>query len=516
MEPNQVRDTVINRGICTSCNEPVPVSYRREEKNLYLVKHCKDCGETSALISSDADNWQAKRDVCGHDHEERSCTLRCTECQHPQPPTLVFLDVTNRCNMNCPICMANITSMGFKFDPPMDYFDRIFRHLAQFDPKPKIQLFGGEPTVRNDIIDIIKLAASYGLMARVVTNGLRLADEDFCRDLLATRTQVIFAFDGRDPETYRRIRKDERVLEKKLKALDMVRRYQRKRISLMVCVGKGVNDHKVGDLIEFCHERRDSIASAGLIPLVETWGPEQVDAENTTTADVERFLIDAVPGTEFLPGALLHKLSTLRETFNFGRITFSGSHPNCESLTVLISDGKRYQPLSYFMKVSADELARQGLELDAAMEKKFRRSLIARLFGNKGRRAIYVLSGLRLALRCFDMNRVIGDKRMSKAWQILKGLAQGKRLKMLLPRYTNCKGLFRIGVLPFEEPANIESCRLVDCPATFAYEHPVTQQIGLMPVCSWGMYKDAILRATSERYGTARDVREECVLSVPV
>jgi hypothetical protein len=41
----------------------------------------------------------------------------------------------------------------------------------------------------------------------------------------------------------------------------------------------------------------------------------------------------------------------------------------------------------------------------------------------------------------------------------------------------------------------------VDCPASFAYEHPESKEIRFMPVCAWSMYKDDILRSTAETYG---------------
>jgi uncharacterized radical SAM superfamily Fe-S cluster-containing enzyme len=85
----------------------------------------------------------------------------------------VFLDVTNRCNSNCPICINNTPSMGFLFEPPLEYFENVFQQLSRYDPKPVVQLFGGEPTVRRDLFEIIRLARSAGLRPRVVTNGLK-------------------------------------------------------------------------------------------------------------------------------------------------------------------------------------------------------------------------------------------------------------------------------------------------------------------------------------------------------
>ena len=62
--------------------------------------------------------------------------------------------------------------MGFDFNPPLAYFEKIFQALARLEPRPTVQLIGGEPTVRNDLLDIIRLGNRYGLRASVVTNGL--------------------------------------------------------------------------------------------------------------------------------------------------------------------------------------------------------------------------------------------------------------------------------------------------------------------------------------------------------
>ncbi|MCL5269617.1 MAG: radical SAM protein, partial [bacterium] len=279
-----------NLGICQNCSKPVPARHEVREGMVYLVKDCPRCGRTEALVSSDAACWQGKRELCGFDERKTeqtaSCGLGCMDCNHGKTPSLVFLDVTNRCNMNCPICLANVQAMGFRFDPPMAYFEKVFQTLSGMDPRPKIQLFGGEPTVRRDLIDIIKLARTYGLSARVVTNGLRMADEEYCKELLATGTQLMFAFDGRDPGIYRKIRKSARSLETKLKGLANVRKHRKSKITIMCCAGLGVNDDKMDDMIEFCHEGRDYIAALDLIPLVETWGPEAIEAGNTTIDDV--------------------------------------------------------------------------------------------------------------------------------------------------------------------------------------------------------------------------------------
>jgi hypothetical protein len=492
-----------NLGICEKCRSVVPARHEDRGGSVYYVKQCPTCGPTEVLVSSNAAQWRAKRTLCEYKGEARaSCSLHCTECIHGKPPTLVFVDVTNRCNMNCPICLANIPAMGFTFDPPMAYFDRMFKKLATFAPKPRVQLFGGEPTVRSDLIDIIHLAKSYGLSARVVTNGIRLAEEAYCRQLLATGAQLMFAFDGRHPDIYQKLRRTPKALELKLKALDNVRKYHQSKVTIMCCAGLGVNDKHLKDTIDFCHERRDYIAALDLIPLVETWGPEAVEAGDTTIDDVERMLREALPGTEFVPSGVFYKFPTFREYFDL-RVTFGGAHPNCESVTMLVSDGRCYHPVSKYLKKSLSDVAADAIALDHEMAERLSRSLLGKVFGRRGKQLVLGWQVLGLARRSINFSEVFGGHTSRRVIQILWGLLRGKKMKDLLRRYSRCQGILRVIVLPFEEPKNVESARLVECPAQFAYEHPVTREIGFMPVCAWSVYKNDLLRETAKRYGVA-------------
>ncbi len=481
----------------------MPARHEDRQGKIYLVKDCPACGSTEVLVASDASRWREKRESCNYDEATSdNCGLGCMSCNHGASPSLVFLDVTNRCNMNCPICLANVQSMGFRFDPPMAYFEKVFTALGKMEPRPKIQLFGGEPTVRRDLVDIINLAKSYGLSARVVTNGLKMADEAYCRELLGTGTQLMFSFDGRDPAIYNKTRKSPRALELKLKALENIRKHRKSKITVMCCAGLGVNDDKMDDMIALCHEYSDTIAALDLIPLVETWGPEAVDAGNTTIDDVEKMMERALPGVDFIAAGLLQRLVTFRDNFPVGRLTFGGAHPNCESVTVLVSDGEAYQPISRYLTSSLGEAAAAALKLDRSLGEKLKTSLIARLLGRRGRQLVMLPALIGLLRRTVNWGEVFGEGVGGKVMKVAWGLIRGEKLKTLLRRHTRCHNILRVIVLPFEEPANVESRRLVACPASFAYEHPLTRQIRLMPVCAWTIYKDQVLRATSQNYAT--------------
>lgn len=500
-----------NRGICAKCDKIAPAHHIERDGKVYLVKECPDCGRTEAQVSTEAARYSEKRCMVGYEGEaQKTCSLKCYDCNNHKSPTLVFLDITNRCNMNCPICLANIPAMGFRFDPPMEYFDKVFLALSRLEPKPKIELFGGEPTVRNDLVHIIELAKEkYGLSARVVTNGLRLADEEYCKKLLATGTELMFSFDGRSPKIYERTRKHPQAYEKKVKALENVGKHRKSKITIMCCVGEGVNDEYLADLVDFCHEERHYIAALDLMPLNATWGPEEVDAKNATIEDVERMMEKAVSGMEFFPASVLYHLDTLRSTFEIGRVTFGGAHPNCETVSVMISNGEKYYPVSKYLNCSLKDLMIELMALDKQMSERLERSPIAHMFGRKGRQFIYGNALFEFIKRNLNHREVFGDAATSRMLRIVWGLICGSRLKDLLRQNTRCHGILRVIVLPFEDKDCLEAARLVDCPAAFAYEHPVTKDIRLMPVCAWVAYKNNILRETARHYEVDHSVAAE-------
>jgi uncharacterized radical SAM superfamily Fe-S cluster-containing enzyme len=506
----------LNFGYCDTCKQPVPVTHTIREKNVYLTKECARCGTSETLLSTDAEMWQRKRRLTGYDQQPPGkgiCALNCTTCKHhPQQPMLIFLDVTNRCNMNCPICLANIPAMGFEFEPPLEYFDKIFRHVSALRPRPGIQLFGGEPTVRDDLIDIIRLARSCGLSMRVVTNGIRLADEHYCKELLAAGPQLMFAFDGRSEHIYATLRNSAEFYHQKMKALENVHKHRKKKITIMSVAARGINDGNIADLVAMCHEFRGTIAALDFIPLTITWAPGKVEnAQETSMEDVEKMVAAAIPGVEFVPATLLRRFATFLDYFNIGRITFGGAHPNCESVSVLISDGKRYLPLTHYVKRPMFDLVNELLLKDEMLGKKLdalKRNVLGSALTKLGlfnivARAIIILSLLKIARKDVKVQNALGGKPLRKSLIVALGLLRGKKFKHLLRQNTRMHGILRLMVLPFEDWRSLESARLEGCPAAFAYEDPETTEVKLMPVCAWPLLKNDILRRTSARYGIA-------------
>jgi len=493
-----------NYGVCHKCRQRVPLEHLIRDGKVYVRKNCPDCGPTEALVSSDAERWQRKRAICHYDPTAPlHCTLKCDSCGYDHKPRMVFLDVTNRCNMNCPICIANIPGMGFEFNTPLEYFDHILTELGTRDPKPLVQLFGGEPTVREDIFQIIEMARRNGLDARIVTNGLKLADEEYCKKICESKVHVLLAFDGDDPEIYSRLRKNPGAYRRKVKALENLAKYSRHKNTIMCCVARGINDQHMRGLIDFCHENRSSIKCLHYIPLTETWEEGEFETGHaTTTEDVEQIIDDAFPEgpVEFIPAGLTEHLRLPARFFGVLRLKFGGAHPNCESAAVLVSDGQQYRPLSNYLKMPLDRIAEELVCRCEKINPRLERLDPGRWFQRLRGRLIVLRAFAGLALKTIDFRRLLKGNRFVCALKILGGVLVGKRLKTQLRKHGNAHDVMLMVVLPFEEYHSVESARLQNCWAGFVYEDPVTDEVKTIPVCMWGMYKNDLQRQIAQKY----------------
>lgn len=512
-----------SRALCNECGDLVPATARDREGKVYLSKDCPTCGVTETLISSDAERYWQKHALDGT-HVYSGCGINCLECRRKQAPSFVFCDITNRCNLNCPICINNTPSMGFLFEPPLEYFERIFTELSCQDPRPPVQLFGGEPTVRQDMFEIIAAARSHRLPVRVVTNGIKLADEDYCKRLVDTRSTILLAYDGHKPDTYRELRGSEDMLEAKLKALDNLQQNGARKVGLMTLIAKGLNDDVVGDLLASCHERWSCVRGIYFMPLAQTWDVEDfgLETEQTTCEETENIVRSCFPDDriEFIPAGVLGELPLLVKCLGVKRPPFSGAHPNCESFYILASNGQEYVPMERYLTCSLSELVRALFSVEQKLAKtqhQLEQGMLGRLLRSQPMRDRY------LALHA--MGRVVSvvwhhvrigallqGRGIAKLWHMLcaaTGLILRRKTKPLVKRHFVVQQLLQLIVLPFEDSSTLETDRLERCPNAFVFYDPRTDRVHSVTACAWTRHKARALRGVADHYKKAAAAAEE-------
>lgn len=116
-------------------------------------------------------------------------------------PKIIVIDVTNSCNLRCPVCPVTIAMSRRRGMMPMAVFRKIIDDFRERPEKPEIFFnFSGEPTLNRRLPEFVALAAGHGHKTFLSTNATKI-DERLSRALIeAGLDRVYLCMDGFDAE----------------------------------------------------------------------------------------------------------------------------------------------------------------------------------------------------------------------------------------------------------------------------------------------------------------------------
>jgi hypothetical protein len=179
---------------------------------------------------------------------------------------LAVIEVTTDCNLSCSYCFAS-SGPGGDHRPKSEVIDLLETVRSGGTPRP-VQFSGGEPTVRDDLPELVDEATDMGFdHIQVNTNGIRLANEEGYAQALADAgvTAIYLQFDGLEPETYEAVREVD-LVEEKHAAVEACRDAGLS-VVLVPTIVPDVNDDEMGDIVEFGLEHIDVIESINFQPV---------------------------------------------------------------------------------------------------------------------------------------------------------------------------------------------------------------------------------------------------------
>jgi len=133
---------------------------------------------------------------------------------------VVQLTLTNRCQCNCVHCGVSKLRETIKEELTVKQIDSLFQDLSLAGCLV-VDLFGGEPTLRQDLFDIIKLGKSYGFIMSLETNGYAI-DGAYMERLTETGLdQIYLSIDDYRAEYHDKIRGKNGSFERAVRALEM-------------------------------------------------------------------------------------------------------------------------------------------------------------------------------------------------------------------------------------------------------------------------------------------------------
>lgn len=159
------------------------------------------------------------------------------------------LAVTPRCNMDCSVCIMYDREGKAPFQElSKDDVKYVMQKLGS--RKKKIILFGGEPTLRNDIEELINIIKNSGNIPMLYTNGVKLADKNYVKMLSeAGLEKVYLSLDSLTEEGTEILQGDGSFLPLKLQAMENLKRYGNIKFWLSSMIAYGVNHTEIPDLI---------------------------------------------------------------------------------------------------------------------------------------------------------------------------------------------------------------------------------------------------------------------------
>jgi uncharacterized radical SAM superfamily Fe-S cluster-containing enzyme len=226
---------------------------------VYLKKTCPEHGRFSTMIWRGLpaySSWVRPKTPAYPDNPftrvERGCPFDCGLCpEHRQQTCSALLEVTQRCDLFCSVCFASAGEC-LAPDPDLRTVQRWYERLLTARGPCNIQLSGGEPCLRDDLPDIIRLGRSLGFtFLQVNTNGLRIAREPgYLRRLQDAGLSTVFLqFDSTRDEAHEILR-GRRLLAAKRTAIERCCE-QGIGVVLVPTLVPGVNTDEVGDIVEF-------------------------------------------------------------------------------------------------------------------------------------------------------------------------------------------------------------------------------------------------------------------------
>lgn len=296
----------VTDSVCPECLTRLTAQRVRRGGDVFLRKTCPEHGTFETIIwrgSPTFTSWVRPKTPAYPQNPfteiEAGCPYDCGLCpDHRQQTCTALLEVTQRCNLGCPVCFAS-SGGDVPPDPGPGVIEGWYRRLLEAGGPYNVQLSGGEPTLRDDLPEIVRMGRALGFdFIQVNTNGLRFAtDPDYVAALAdAGLSSVFLQFDGTEDDIYRIIRGRD-LFDRKLTAVEACARHNIG-VILVPTVIPGVNLHNLGTIIDFALAHMPTVRGVHFQPVsyFGRYPQPPTDADRVTIPEVIRALEQQTDG----------------------------------------------------------------------------------------------------------------------------------------------------------------------------------------------------------------------------
>jgi len=240
--------------VCPVCLMRLPAEIVKRDQEYFLEKTCPEHGSFSTVVwrgeNPSFERWGNYVPPVESGDSQPDCPNACGLCPgHLQKTCCALVEVTRLCNLACPLCFAQSGTEAM--DPAVEQLSESFRQLVE-NGRTFVQLSGGEPTVRNDLPDIVAAAKAAGCEnIQLNSNGIRLGkDRAYTKALAQAGLSFVFMqFDGTEDAIYQKLR-GRPLLAEKLAAIEACSD-ELIGVTLVPTLVPGINTQNIGEILNF-------------------------------------------------------------------------------------------------------------------------------------------------------------------------------------------------------------------------------------------------------------------------
>ena len=183
-----------------------------------------------------------------------------------RPVTNLRISLTQECNFQCFFCHREGQRFNSFHEMTPEEIERIVKIASRLGIR-KVKLTGGEPTVREDIIEIVGRIKPYVIDLSMTTNGSRL--KELAKPLAkAGLDRVNVSLHSLKPDVYRRITGVD-MLDVVLEGIEEAVKYLSP-VKLNMTVMRGLNEGEIWDMVEFAAK------TSTVLQLIELEAPREM------------------------------------------------------------------------------------------------------------------------------------------------------------------------------------------------------------------------------------------------
>jgi len=365
----------VTRSICPECiaegkalkDSKIDAVIYEEDGKVWIIKECPVHGTVKDLYWGDYEMYERARKfvdpgvkIMNPDIKkpigEIACPDDCGLCaKHKTHTNLGNIVLTNRCNLSCWYCFFYAKKGEAIYEPSLSQIRKMLRHMKNLKPVAAnaIQFTGGEPSLRDDIVEIMKIAREEGYdHVQFNTNGLDFARNfNLVKNLKEAGVNVVYmSFDGVTPET------NPKNYWEIPDALENCRKVDLN-VVLVPTLINGVNDHEIGDMVRFATSNIDVVRSLNIQPvsLVGMMPHKKRAEQRITIPDVCRKIEEQTDGQitmdDFFTIPTASIITNFIEAMTGQPKYRLSSHFACGVATYVFKEGNKLIPITRFIDV---------------------------------------------------------------------------------------------------------------------------------------------------------------------